>query len=407
MILTDLAVQKILNSRKEDSIHVVVETKYGRTEASAPSGKSRGKNEVEPYSEKGIDFSISFLKALGNKLINDKTSFTKFEDLQKIEDFFRQYDKTENLSMLGGNALFAVQAAVLKAMALSEKKPLWQFLNEKPKFIPFPLGNCIGGGEHVKSEKKPDFQEFLLLPKAKHFYDAYFANLQAYKEAKKLILQNDSGWKGLLTDENAIAPTLPAEEILKILRNVQIKIKNKFSIDLNLGIDMASSTLFKNSKYNYRNPPRILSKEEHFDYISNMIKEDDIYYIEDPFEEEDFDSSAKLLKSSRQSLICGDDLICTNLERLKKASRKNAVNAVIIKPNQSGSLIRTKEAVDFAKKNDITPVISHRSGETMDSTISDLAVGWQIPIIKTGILGRERFAKLHRLLKIEREMRNL
>jgi enolase len=219
-----------------------------------------------------------------------------------------------------------------------------------------------------------------------------------------MLFQNDLKWKGQLTDERAFASTLHTEKILQILRNISIKIKSRFGTNLRLGLDIAASTLWKDGKFNYKNPEVKKSKEEQLEYISQLIKDYEIYYVEDPFNQEDYDSFAKLKKQNPKSLITGDDLICTQLDRLKKAIQHDSVNGVIIKPNQNGSLLETKKVVDMAKKNNIVPVISHRSGETMDSTISDLAVGWQIPIIKTGILGKERFAKLHRLLRIEREL---
>jgi enolase len=404
MQIKELKARKILNSRNEETIEISISTSKGKVLSASPSGKSRGKYEAEPFSVKGIGASITFANFIGSCLIQKKISFQNFDDLNDFEELLRKYDSTKNWSLIGGNTVFALESAILKAMALSEDKELWQLLNEKPRFLPMPLGNCIGGGEHVKQPLKADFQEFLLLPAARHFFDAYYINLQAYKEAKRILFHNDLRWKGYLTDESAFASTLPAESILSILRNISIKVKSKFNIDLKLGIDAACSTLWNGKNFVYKNPEAKRSRSEQMEYISNLIKDYDLYYIEDPFNQEDFDSFAGLLKENRKSLICGDDLICTQPERMSKAIKSNSINAVIIKPNQNGSLIETKKVVDMAKKNNIIPVISHRSGETMDSTISDLAVGWQIPIIKTGILGKERFAKLHRLLKIERDL---
>jgi len=402
MQLKELRARKILNSRGEETIEVSAELKQGKVIAAAPSGKSRGKYEVEQYSEKGIDISVSFVNFIGEALKNEKFSFQTFDDLERFEDLLRKYDNSPTWSIAGGNAVFAMEAAILKAMALSEGKELWQFLNEKPKILPLPLGNCIGGGEHIRQEKKLDFQELLLLPQAKHFYDAYFLNLQAYKIAKQALFQKDMGWKGQLTSENAFASTLPVEKILEILNDISEKIKSRYNIELRTGTDIAASSLWNGKTFSYKNPKMERSKEKQLEFISGLIKDYGLYYVEDPFDQEDFDYFAKLLKKNPKALICGDDLICTKQDRLEKAIKHNSINAVIIKPNQNGSLVHTKHVVDLAKKKGITPVISHRSGETMDSTISDLAVAWQIPIIKTGILGKERFAKLNRLLRIER-----
>ena len=149
MIITDARAVKILNSRNEQTISLIIETKAGKVIASAPSGKSRGKYEAEPFSSKGIEFSVSFANAISKKLMLDKISFSSFEDLEKLEKLIKQYDSTKNYSLIGGNTLFVLESAILKAMALNEKQELWEFLNPKAKNLPMPVGNCIGGGQHV------------------------------------------------------------------------------------------------------------------------------------------------------------------------------------------------------------------------------------------------------------------
>ncbi len=409
MQLTNLSARKILNSRKEETIAVIAETKTKKVEASAPSGKSKGKHEVRAFSSRGIDFSVSFVNALGKKLVQEKVNFETFEDLVKIEEFVRKYDQTEDLNFVGGNSLYATQAAVLKAMALSQGQELWEFLlgNEKVS-MPKPLGNCIGGGMHVKQAKKADYQEFLLLPQTKHFFDSYFINMQAYKIAKNLLKERDKEWQGTLTDESALASTLDNESILELLQEVRNKIKDKFDVHLDLGIDMASSSLLRGNLYRYKNykgKEKSFTKEEQINYVSDLAKKYSLLYVEDPLHEEDFDGFSRLRKKIPEVLVCGDDLTTTNFERVSRAIKNNSIKALIVKPNQIGSLIETKKVVDLAKKSNITLVISHRSGETMDNTIAHLAVGWKIPIIKTGILGRERLAKLNELLRIERRLK--
>ena len=401
MIIGAVRASKVLNSRGEETIAVSIDSKKGRVLSSAPSGKSRGKHEAEPFSEKGIDFSVSFANAIGKKLAFEKTSFSSFDDLEKFENIIKTYDKTPNWKVIGGNTVFAIESAILKATALDDDIELWQLLGKK-KTLPMPVGNCIGGGQHVKQDIKSDIQEFLFIPNTKNFYDAYFFNLQAYKEAKIELLKKDRLWRGELTDEKALATSLKIEETLEIMDQVSSKIKQKFSSNLRIGMDIASSSLFKDGKYHYKNPKEDIAAEEQIEYILEILKRHDIFYLEDPIQENDFEGFSKLLSKAKKTLIVGDDLTCTQPERLLKAIKARAISAAIVKPNQNGSLIETKKFVDIAKKNDIIPIISHRSGETMDSTIADLAVGWSIPFIKTGILGKERFAKLHRLLRIER-----
>lgn len=412
MIVQDVKARKIQNSRGESTLAVVVETRDGKFEASAPGGVSRGKNEAEPFSIKGVDFSINFVNVLGKKICVDKTIFNDFSDLAKLEELIRKFDKTKEFSLVGANAVYALEAALLKAIAASYELQLWNLLNEgkKPKQLPTPLGNCIGGGKHIKQEKKTDFQEFLLMPQTKHFFDAYFINLQAYKEAKKEMLETDRAWKGSLTDESAIASTLDNEAVLGLLSNVVEKIKDSFNIKVNVGLDVAASSFWNGVNYAYKNFPdsQRLDKEGQLNYIADLIEKYKLAYVEDPLEEKDFEGFARLLRIVKQRnlncLVAGDDLICTQPEMLQRAITDNSINAVIIKPNQNGSLLAVKQVVDLAKKNDILAVISHRSAETADNTIAHLAIGWQIPLIKTGILGRERFAKLHELLRIERAL---
>lgn len=406
MLPISIRAEKILDSRGEPSILVSVETSKGKVMASSPSGKSRGKYEALPFSKKGVDFSISLINVIGKNLIHTKTSFKEFQDLEKVENMIRGYDKTPNWELVGGNALFALEAALLKAMAMDQKKELWSFLNPKAKSLPLPLGNCIGGGVHSKKEIHPDIQEFLLMPRSDHFYDAYFLNLQAYKIAKHLVIDKDKTWDGELTDEKAISPSLITEEILDILAEVNRKIYSKYKVSLGIGMDVAASTFWDKGKYHYRHTETKLDSKQQLDYMKGLIEKYGLFYVEDPFQEEDFESFAELLKQTKgKALICGDDLTATQPERLEIAIKNKSVNAVIVKPNQNGSILATKQFVDLAKKNKITTVISHRSGETADSTISDLAVAWGIPMLKAGILGRERLAKLHRILKIEREIK--
>lgn len=405
MIAERITARIIKDSRNDKTIEVTTEIKNKHFVASSPGGASKGKHEAKTFSEKGIDFSVFLLNGIGKKLIIDGISFESFEDLAKVEEIVRKVDKTKEYSIIGANALYALEASLLKAIAFSHGLELWQFF-EKPK-IPIPVGNCIGGGMHITQEKKADFQEFLIIPRTKNFFDSHFISLQAYKEAKFLLLQHDSAYReGMITDENALATTLDNESILQLLQKIKERIKEKFDMTIDLGIDMAASSFF-NINYVYKNFPgkKRMKREEQISYVSELAKKYSLAYIEDPLQEEDFNGFSKITERAKNNaLIVGDDLICTQKERLENAIRERAINTVIIKPNQNGSLLETKKIVELAKANDITTIISHRSGETSDNTIAELAVAWNIPYIKTGILGKERFAKLHDLLRIEREM---
>lgn len=416
MIIKRVEARKILNSRREETVEVRVESDSGSFIASAPSGKSKGKHELNAFSSRGLQFSIDFVNALGRKISG--ASFSKFSELEDVEALIVKAEasvskgKAYKFSLIGANALYALEAALLKAAAGSSGMELWQFLCSSPEILPLPLGNIIGGGLHSHEEKKTDFQEFLVLPRTKHFFDAYFINLQAYKIAKQLLLA--TGWRERLTDENSLASTLDNISVLKILNEIKTEIEEKFGVKLELGVDVAASSFFK-GYYNYENyavnKKARLNKQEQLDFILDLIKEYKLSYIEDPLHEEDFSGFSFLLKEIKRKnlkcLLASDDLTCTNLARVEKAVENKCVNAVIVKPNQIGSLLGMKKVIDFCKEQEIVCVISHRSGETSDDTLAHLAVGWQLPIIKTGVLGRERFAKLHKLLSIERQIKQI
>jgi len=408
--IKEVYASKVFNSKGKPAISVRITTSKGTVETIAPQGTSKGKNEVKDFSIKGIDYSIEFVNNFAKKLCEMPSSIDMFDDLEQVEKLLKHYDSSEDYKLIGGNALYAFEASLLKAAAKFQNVPLWKFiLGNRKKIMPRPLGNAIGGGMHVSQNLKTDYQEFLLLRKTENFYNAYFINLEAYKELKKLLIVKDKKWQGTLTDENAMASSLDNKQVFELLQELRDIIKEKFGTTVEIGVDMAASSLWNGIGYVYSNYPGrdVKAKEEQLNYVQDLIKRFNLVYVEDPFYEEDFNSFSRLKtridNMANNCLLCGDDLTCTNPERIERAVKENAINAVIIKPNQIGSLMRMKKALEIAKQNRIIPVMSHRSGESADDTIADLCVGFQIPLIKAGILGKERFAKLNRLMKIERE----
>ncbi|MFH1332363.1 MAG: phosphopyruvate hydratase [archaeon] len=382
MKLKKLVAREIKDSRGNPTIEVSVNKKYS---ASCPSGASTGKNEVAAFPVGGAPVAVDFLNKFDGF---NGMNFEKFEDLSQVESI---------LPNVGGNSVVALQVAILRAM--SDNK-VWQFLNPRAVYLPIPLTNCVGGGAHTKFSAS-DFQEFLLLPRAKVLHDAVFANNYIYNYVGKKI-----GTK-LKTDEGAWAPYLDAGSILQILRDASDFAYDEIGVKVDLGLDVAASQMWQGVVYNYKfysknTKVRKLSRTEHIGFLSDLIKEFNLRYVEDPVHEDDFEGFKSFLIHDKL-FVCGDDLVCTNIERLRKAAGK--ISAVIVKPNQVGSLVKAKEVVDFAKANDITPVISHRSGETMDMWLSHLAVGWQIPIIKCSIFGKERVVKLKELKNIQGQLK--
>ena len=382
VVIKGVSAKAILDSRKEKTILVSIKTNVGSFSASAPNGKSRGKYEAKPY-KNSLEKDIETLKKFTGYFSEDEIE--KFEDLRRVEDIVHMH--------IGANTLFALESAVLKALAKEQKKEVWQLINLQAKKLPRLVGNCIGGGMH-SSGKKPDFQEFLLIPKTKTVKEANEINKEIKKAVEFSLKKEDEDFKSRKNDEDAWQTSLNEKEVLEILKNTGV----------DLGIDAATSTFHKRKKYLYHNPPLTRDSEEQAMYISNLIKNFSLFYIEDPFFEEDFSGFSNLLKKHPSSLIVGDDLTVTNEKRFRKAIEEKSINAIIVKPNQNGSLIEVKSICEIAKKHGIKIVFSHRSGETMENILADLAFGFQADFFKCGITGKEREVKIKRLIEIERKI---
>ncbi len=389
MQLLKLNAREVRDSRKHNTIQVIVVTARGKFYTSAPDGKSTGKYEVRSYKKSLID-DINFINSIDVNEINS-LDLKKFDDLKKIE---RIYSKN-----IGGNSMFAFEASLLKAMAKENGKELFEFLGGKK--IPRPVGNAVGGGVHSRGMKgkKPDMQEFLFIPHGKSFYEMVKINEYAYRLAGRFF-----GFFKRRNDEGAWETGFCNGDVLAIMKTVRDHIRKKYNKEMEIGLDVAASSFFRFGKYVYKNNEKILTKREQISYISDIIKQYHLFYVEDPLEENDF-FGFKDMNRKNKCLIVGDDLITTNPIRLRRAIKMKAVNAIIVKPNQIGSLIKMKEVMTIAKKNKIKTIISHRSGETKDNTIADLAVGFEADFIKTGIYGKVRRTKLKRIIKIEKMIR--
>jgi len=401
---------KILDSRGDQTIEIEVVVRGGRGakasfgRAAAPSGVSKGKHEVVYFPEGGVDASIEKVR----ELITPKLMGVAVGEQEKIDGLLHELDGTSDFSKIGGNAAVAISMAVAKAAASALGKPLYKYLGGSRAIrLPYPLGNVLGGGAHA-GKKAPDIQEFLAIPiGAKRFTDAAFANAQVHKKVRWLIEGKDPTFPGGKNDEVAWAPNMDNFEALEILARGCEEIASEVGFEMKLGLDVASSGLYhaKRKKYVYERGNLSRDEGEQIDFILELIEAYKLFYIEDPLHEEDFNGFAELTrKAGKRCLICGDDIFATNVERLQKGLEKKAANAVIIKPNQIGTLSDTLATVKLAKEHDYVPVVSHRSGDTPDETIAHLAVAWDCPMIKTGVAGGERVAKLNELIRIEEEL---
>lgn len=384
--IKSVTAKSVLNSRKEKTIQVSITTDYGEFSASSPSGKSTGKYEKKPY-KKDLEGDIKKLKEFTDYFSEEE--LTKLEDLRRIEDIVDGH--------IGANSLFALESAILKAIAKEQKKQVWEIINPIQNNLPRLVGNCIGGGKHSQDEtaKKPDFQEFLLIPDENSLKNSFEKNKKIKKDLEIFLKKKDEKFSGKKNEENAWRTSLNEKEVLELLNNFEIS----------LGIDVAGSGFYKRKKYIYQNPMLKRTNEEQLEYLSNLIKNFNLFYIEDPFGEECFEEFSKLLEKFPKSLIVGDDLTVTDCERLKKAIKMKSINSIIVKPNQNGSLLEVKRVCEMAKKNNIKIVFSHRSGETKEEILADLAFGFGADFFKCGIDGTEREAKLKRLIEIEKSLK--
>ena len=410
MFVRDVVPRYVKNSRGERSVEVELLTYEGRFKCSAPSGKSKGKSEVASYHPKGIERSMKMLRVFCGTLKDRNFIIKKVDDLKEVVEMMRKFEVRHG--RFGGNVNYVVEGVFLKAAAVDCKKELWEFINDdvngglKPK-MPMPVGNCIGGGLHSKlvKGKRPDFQEFLLIPKEKTFSRAVTLNLRAYEFAKKLLKSRKRN------DENAWMTDKTNEEVLGILKEVGKR------YGLRIGLDIAASSFYDGGYYMYKNKDLIRDKVDQADYVERLVKKFGIFYVEDGMNQEDFSGFKSLLGSvfgdsgcrgvggeMPKSLIVGDDLTTTNLRLTRRAVEGGAVNAVIIKPNQIGSILEVKRVVEFCKRNKVVMIFSHRSGETMDDILADYCVGFGGQFIKCGIWGRERLIKLRRIMMIERSL---
>jgi enolase len=306
----------------------------------------------------------------------------------------------KNARDFGANSLYAFESAILKALAHEQKKELFEIVGAGKK-LPFPVGNVIGGGLHSSSLKeRPNFQEFLVIPFSKKMSENYEIMRFIYSElGKNLKLKK-------VNDEGAWLVSISDGLALENLNKFRIFAEKKFGCKIGIGIDCASSTLFNKNHYKYNSYSH--TSDSQLFYIKNLISGFNLFYLEDPFEQNDFMSFSKLNDFSESNcLIVGDDLIATQYNRLVTAIKNKSINAVIVKPNQNGSLLELKKIFDLCKKHNIKTILSHRSGETLDSALADYAVGFGADYIKCGVSTKWREAKLKRLIEIERRFISL
>ena len=397
--ITGISGRVLYNSRGSKTIEVDVESDekfLGRV--CAPSGASVGKFEAVSFPNNSPEESLSLLKQNSSKFIGIESN-----DLKQVHDVIHSIDQTENYAKIGGACAFAITIASTESASKAENKQLFQMINNKTELkFPFPLGNILGGGAHA-GPGTPDIQEILVASiGAKSVRESIDMNLQVHKELKKLILKSDPTFTNGRGDEGGWAPKLNNEQALDISVKAIENLGFSLGKEVALGVDFASSTQWneEKNKYVYDRAGFENDSGEQIEFASKIIENYKLIYAEDAVHEEAFDDMSEITKRFPNSMITGDDLTVTNNKILQKAVDKKSCNAAILKVNQAGSLFDALEFAKVANENDIKLITSHRSGESSDSHISHIGIGTGSKLLKVGIVGGERVAKLNELIRI-------
>ena len=406
--ITKVVGRQVFDSRGNPTVEAEVFLN-NKTRASAivPSGASTGAFEAYELRDNNKNYFLgkSVLNAVKNinSTINKNLKNIDTRKQKKIDQILLDLDGTENKKKLGANALLAVSLAVSKAEAISKKKELYQHLGKK-FLLPKPLMNIINGGAHADNSLR--IQEFMIRPdSAKNFMDAIEKCFLVIQNLKKILHSKKLSTN--VGDEGGFAPLINSnEEALDLIVEAIETSKLKPDVDISICLDVAANEL-RNKEGQYSlNSAEFISVEDSISYYKNLVSQYPIRSIEDPFAENDWNAWSSLTKEIGKNVqIVGDDLFVTNVDRLKRGIKEKSANSILIKVNQIGTLTETLDVIELAKKNKFSTIISHRSGDTEDTFIADLAVATQSTQIKTGSLARsERVAKYNRLLRIEEQL---
>jgi enolase len=412
-IILDIHARQIFDSRGNPTVEVDVVTENGVLgRAAVPSGASTGEHEAVELRDGGDDYmGKGVLKAVENVnevIAKEVIGYSVFEQ-NTIDQIMIELDGTPNKANLGANAILGVSLAAAKAAANELNLPLYRYVGGvSANTLPVPMMNIVNGGSH--SDAPIAFQEFMVMPvKAKNFTEAIKMGSEIFHNLKKIL--HDRGLNTAVGDEGGFAPTFDGtEDALETVIKAIEKAGYKAGDEVMLALDCAAAEFYKDGKYDYTifegEKGKVRTSEEQADYIAELAAKYPIISIEDGMDENDWDGWKYLTEKIGDKVqLVGDDLFVTNVERLSKGIENGIANSILIKVNQIGTLTETIAAVNMAHNAGFTSVMSHRSGETEDNTIADLAVALNTGQIKTGSASRsDRMAKYNQLLRIEEEL---
>ena len=405
--IKNVLAREILDSRGNPTIEVdMILDNDIFARACVPSGASTGEreavelrdNDEKRYNGKGV------LKAVRNVNTTIRDAIVGMElDQVNLDKKLIELDGTKNKSNLGANAILGVSLASIYALSKLHKKEVFEFLSSGNVSLPLPMMNIINGGEHANNSV--DIQEFMIVPVIKTFKERLRCGAEIFHTLAKIL--EGMNLSTAVGDEGGFAPDLKSnEEALELINKAIISSGYVPGKDVFIALDVAASSMYDKESNKYKFDGCLISKDELIEWYKNMIEKYSIMSIEDPFEEDDYEAFAELTRLvGNKIMVVGDDLFVTNVEYLKKGIEMGAGNAILLKPNQIGTITELTNTIALARKNNYKMILSHRSGETEGTFIADAVVGMNIPFIKTGSLSRtDRIGKYNQLLRIEEKI---
>ena len=407
MKIKDVHAREILDSRGNPTVEVDVILENGiMGRAAVPSGASTGEREALELrdGDKARYLGKGTLKAVSNVNgpLRDLVIGMDAEDQKALDYAMIKLDGTETKSKFGANAILGVSLAAMKASAINKGLPLYKYIGNGTE-LPRPMMNIINGGAHA--DNKLDFQEFMIIPERETIHERVRVGAEVFHNLKKVL--NEKGLATGVGDEGGFAPDLKSNsEGFELIIEAIKRAGYEPGVDVNIGIDVAASEFYHDGKYELVGEGRSLTTDELIDFYQELVDKYPIISIEDPVDENDWEGFKKITEKLGDRIqLVGDDLFVTNKKCLQKGIDMHAGNAILLKVNQIGTITETLETIELARQNGYKTIISHRSGETEDTTIADLAVGLNLGQIKTGSMSRtDRICKYNQLMRIEEEL---
>lgn len=408
MKITNVKAREILDSRGNPTVEVDIYLEDGSMgRAAVPSGASTGEREAlelrdggTRYMGKGVEKAVANVNGPLKEVVLGMDAY----DQKALDYAMIKADGTETKSKYGANAILGISMATLKASAISKGLPLYKYIGTGTT-LPRPMMNIINGGAHA--DNKLDFQEFMIIPNRDTIKERVRVGAEVFHNLKKVL--NEKGLATGVGDEGGFAPNLESNtEGFELIMEAIKKSGYEPGKDVNIAIDVAASEFYENGTYNLVGEGRSLTTDELINFYEELVNKYPIISIEDPVDENDWEGFTKVTERLGDKVqLVGDDLFVTNKKCLQMGIDKHAGNAILLKVNQIGTITETLETIELARNNGYKTIISHRSGETEDTTIADLAVGLNLGQIKTGSMSRtDRICKYNQLMRIEEELNN-